>query len=75
MSGRIYLLTGAAGNLGSNVSRELIAAGETVRGPGAERRSRDCARAPRRPRSARGMCWTFHLWQSSLPCHKTRTFM
>lgn len=31
MSGKIYLLTGAAGNLGSNVSRKLIAAGETVR--------------------------------------------
>jgi dihydroflavonol-4-reductase len=31
MSGKIYLLTGGAGNLGSNVSRNLIAAGETVR--------------------------------------------
>jgi dihydroflavonol-4-reductase len=29
--GRIYLLNGAAGNLGSNISRTLIAAGETVR--------------------------------------------
>jgi dihydroflavonol-4-reductase len=31
MSGRVYLLTGAAGNLGSSVCRELIAAGERVR--------------------------------------------
>ena len=31
MSEKIYLLTGAAGNLGSNISRNLIAAGETVR--------------------------------------------
>ncbi len=31
MNRKIYLLTGAAGNLGSNVSRNLIAAGETVR--------------------------------------------
>ncbi|MHC1770161.1 MAG: NAD-dependent epimerase/dehydratase family protein [Flexilinea sp.] len=31
MSGKIFLLTGAAGNLGSNVSRSLITAGENVR--------------------------------------------
>ena len=31
MNSKIYLLTGAAGNLGSNISRLLIAAGETVR--------------------------------------------
>jgi dihydroflavonol-4-reductase len=31
MSGKIWLLTGAAGNLGSNVSRALISAGEPVR--------------------------------------------
>ena len=31
MTKKIYLLTGATGNLGSNVSRMLIAAGETVR--------------------------------------------
>ncbi|MHB1314132.1 MAG: NAD-dependent epimerase/dehydratase family protein [Christensenellales bacterium] len=31
MNRKIYLLTGAAGNLGSNVSRMLIASGETVR--------------------------------------------
>lgn len=31
MSEKIYLLTGAAGNLGSNISRNLIAAGENVR--------------------------------------------
>ena len=62
---RIYLLTGAAGLLGSNISRQLVDAGKTVRalvlkGDPAARYIPDAV-----------TCWTAAPWKICLRCRRT----